>query len=143
MCFGSGGNRVFYGSCGNGFDIDSVLLGQLEEGGRIDAVAVGTEAGVVLFVGLLGRVAGIEAADAVEEIPAGFSKGLANGEADLKPLFVGGGDIDLLLLDTANDGLDVGVGVGAVFGGFAFGLAGPLLGIEFFICHEDELCKWG
>ena len=104
---------------------------------------MGFETGVVLFVGLLGRVAGIEAADAVEEVPAGFSKGLADGEADLKPLFVGGGDIHLLLLDTANDGLDVGVGVGAVYGGFAFRLAGPLLGIELFICHEDELCKWG
>ena len=129
------GFRVFGGVCGIGVDVNPGVLGELEEGGDVDTLAVGAQAAGVLLVGLFGGVARVEPAHAVVEFAAGFPEGLADGEADVEPVVVGGGDIDLALFDATNDGFDVGVGVGAVFGGVGEALACPLLRVELLIRH--------
>ncbi len=70
-------------------------------------MAAGFEAVVVLGVGFMGVVVGIEAAEAVKVGSAAFAEGLNEGEAETEPGFVGGRDVSAGELDAARDFLDL------------------------------------
>ena len=83
---------------------------------------MGAEAFVVLGVGLLFGVAGIEAGDAMEVVATVFAQGVAEGEAEVSPGGVVAGDVHVGGFDALGDDFDV------VFGGagLGFGLRGML-----------------
>lgn len=79
---------------------------------------MGTEAFVVLVVGLFLGVAGIEAGDAVEVVAAVFAQGVAEGEAKVAPGGVVAGDVFSGSFYALGDDFDVVFGCG----GLGFGL---------------------
>lgn len=108
-------------------DGDAGVAGFLEEGPDGDGGgAVGVEAAVVLAVGLFPGIAGIEGGKAVEVAASGFPEVVAEGEADVAPVGVGGGEVQPGLLNAAGEDLDV-----AVFAG-----GEPVGGFELFLCHQ-------
>ena len=88
-------------------DGHAVLFGKVEEGADGDAVAPGTHTFVVLGVAFLLRVAGIEAAEAVVVAAAVFPQGVGEGEAEVPPMVVAGGDVRPGLLDAGGEALNL------------------------------------
>ena len=121
-----------------------MVLGQLEEGLDGDAVTVSVEAGGVLFVAVGLVVVLIEAAETVVVGAAVFAQGIGKGEAEVSPRGVAGGDVFASFLNTAGDGLNVGLYVGGFGfdlrfgGGVIIGLVEPFAGIEGFLIHGWE-----
>lgn len=71
-------------------------------------MAFGAEAAVVLPVGLFLGVVGVEAAEAVVVGSSAFSEGIGEGESEVAPGGVSGGDVGGCGFDAGGDGLDVG-----------------------------------
>lgn len=114
-------------------DGDAVFFGELEESFGRDAAATGFEAVVVLGIGFLGVVVGVEADEAMEVGSVAFAEGLNEGEAETEPGFVGGCDVSAGKLDAAGDFLDLffqggcpaAVGGGCSSGLRSLGFSGP------------------
>ena len=68
---------------------------------------MGVEAAVVLFVGFCLVVVRVEAADAVVVVTAGFSEFFGEGEAEVTPVVVAGGDVKASGFNALGDGFDV------------------------------------
>ena len=60
-----------------------------------------------MFVGFCLVVVWVEAADAVVVVTAGFSKFFGEGEAEVAPVVVAGGDVGVGGFDAGGDGFDV------------------------------------
>ena len=84
----------------------------MEEGLDGDAGAVGAEAFVVLGITVGLGIAGVEAADAVVDVPARFAKLGGEGEADVTPVVVACGDVNAGRFDAPGDEFDVVLRVG-------------------------------
>ena len=80
-----------------------MVFSELKERFDGDTAAPVTKAVVVLFIGLGLVVFRMEAAKAVEDAAAGFSKVVGEGETEVEPGFVGVGDINAGVFDAAND----------------------------------------
>ena len=143
LCYCAGGNGGFGGFGGNG-DTDAVVFGQLEEGLDGDAVAVGVEAGGVLFVAFRLVVVLVKTAETVVVGTAVLAQGIGQGKAEVPPGGVAGGDVFAGFLDAAGDGFDIGLdagGIGYDFrlgSGYIIGLIEPFAGIEGFLIHGWE-----
>lgn len=120
---------------------------ELEEGSDGDAVAFGAEAAVVLPVGLCLGVVGVEAAEAVVVGSSALSEGIGEGESEVAPGGVSGGDVGGCGFDAGGDGLDVGFNgsgivvplrrcwlYGVCFGVGVLGVE-PFEGVEFIGVH--------
>ena len=80
---------------------------------------MGFEAAVVLFVCFKGVVVRVEAADAVVVVTAGFSEFFGEGEAEVSPVVVAGGDVGVIGFDSLGYGFDVvGCTIGVGHDGF-------------------------
>ena len=121
-----------------------MVFGQLEEGLDGNAVAVGVEAGGVLFVAFCLIVVLVEAAEAVVVGTAVLAQGIGKGEAEVSPGGVTGGDVFAGFLNAAGDGFDIGLDAGGsrfdfrFGGGVIIGLIEPFAGIEGFLIHGWE-----
>lgn len=138
-------------------DGHAVLFGKVEEGADGDAVAPGAHTFVVLGVTFLLRVAGIEAAEAVVVAAAVFSHGVGEGEAEVPPMVVAGGDVRAGRLDAGGEAFDLVVergGVGRIGNGRPGRPLGllclrgrrcgrsrilPVFGVEFLFAHRAQL----
>ena len=77
-------------------------------------MAVGVEAGSVLFVAIGLVVVRVEAAEAVVVGAAVLAQGIGKGEAEVSPGGVAGGNVFAGFLDTAGDGFNVGLDTGGI-----------------------------
>ena len=74
-----------------------------------------------MFVGFCLVVVVVEAADAVEVVTAGFSEFFGEGEAEVTPVVVTGGDVGVGGFDAGGDGFDVvGCPIGVGHDGMRF-----------------------
>ena len=92
--------------------LDAGELGKVEERARLDAIALRAHTLVVLFVGLVFIVTGIEPGESVEIVAAVFAQGLLQRKANLQPLVIISGDIHLPRLHRLRQPLNL---IGQVF----------------------------
>ena len=99
---------------------------------------MGFEAAVVLFVGFCCVVVWVEATDAVVVVSTGFSEFFGEGEAEVTPVVVAGGDVkapgfDALGYDFDVVGCPIGVGHDGCVA--VCWLVQPFFWVEFIFCH--------
>ena len=102
--------------------LDTGELGKIEERAWLDAIAHRAHTLVVLLVGLIFIIAGVELGEAVEIAAAVFAQGLLQRKANLQPLMIIAGDIHLPRLHRLRQPLDL---VGHVFVGIRADLLFP------------------
>ena len=92
--------------------LDTCKLGKIEERARLDAIALRAHTLVVLFVGLIFIVAGIEPGEPVKVTSPVFTQGLLQCKSNLQPLVIVAGDIHLPRLHRLRQPLNL---IGQVF----------------------------
>ena len=92
---------------------NTLILREIEKRADVGFAGIGFQALVILFVTFGLVVAGVEGADVVEESTARFPEFSCQGETDLEPVDVSGGDVGAGSLELLHEGFDPLCGVRA------------------------------
>jgi len=87
--------------------LDTCKLGKIEERPRLDAVTLRAHTLVILLVGLIFIIAGVELGEAVEVTAPVFAQGLLQRKSNLQPLVIVAGDIHLPCLHRLHQTLNL------------------------------------